>query len=382
MIFIFLFFSLQAFAEINWLKFSSAPHEEGAFPETNVSYYRYAFKWPLDKSVKIRIRGKIPYGRYMTFNIYDRSSRSSLGSFPDSQIISDDSETFASEGESYSLWLTPKYQPNLTNQIVLGEKSHHSFEVWYRIYLPEKDEFGGVSLPSIDFFEFEGDISISPPISLSPLPTQNAGIKDFAKLPPRPTEKGEVYFYATPGFGFYNNQDNQYLVSRLDFSKGKDYLLVSFKAPHFGKPLDTKSPDVRYFSFCLGSARTTETSGCISDQDFFKSEEMTHFLIGPDSTEGALISDICQRQRINFLPRGKNFIPLLIYRNVLPRWDFQGIANPQFSWPPSSSDISKEEASYLYAQHHHIGAYSPIGKHLSVDEVLHWLESMNKSSLN
>lgn len=383
MILFLLLFSIQAWGGSLWLKYSSAPYDQGAFPDTNVTYYRYAFQWPSHAPMKMRIRGQMPFGRYMTFNVYDRDTRTSLGSFPDSQILSETNPLEeVKEGESYSVWLTSQHDPSLRNQLVLPGSSDQVFEIWYRIYLPEGNEWGGVELPILEFFEGEKSTPSPTPPSLPPLLAKSVGLKDFKKLPPRPTSEGDVYFYSAPGFEFYNNQDNQYLVSRLDFSKGKDFLLLSFKSPRFGKTKGQIKPEVRYFSFCLGSAKTTQTSHCISDQEFILQEETSHLLIGPHSKSGVLISEICRKLGINFLPRGKNFIPLLIYRNVLPEPDFKGKAHSEFAWPPSDDKITKEEAAHSYAQHHHIGSYSPIGKQLDWMEAISWIESTKSRLLD
>lgn len=360
-----------------WLPFSSRPYQEGAFPETHVTYFRYSFELPKEKSVKIRIRGQVPQSRYFTFNLYSEDSRSSIGSLPDTQLIVDGLKTFRMPrvGEAYTVWLTSQHDEHLSNQILLTPNADRSFEIWYRVYLPETDPLGGVALPQIEAFSEDGLQFPTCLKTLPPLATQPMVLGDMSKLPPRPNESREIFFYANRGLGFYNNGDNHYLSARLDFSKGQLFALLKFKAPTFGKSFDaTVVPDVRYFSFCIGSARTTATSGCIADQNMqLATQGYTYLLIGPEEEDGINFKRLAEAKGINFLPKGKNFMPLIIYRHVLVRPDFAGRFNYQFAWPPDLSEVSKEEATSLYAQHRLIGDYSPLGQQMTAQEAWAWL---------
>jgi hypothetical protein len=360
-----------------WVPFSSLPYQEGAFPETHVTYFRYSFQVPEGKPVKIRIRGFIPKSRYITFNLYSEETRSSVGSLPDTQLIVDGLKTYRlpQEGESYTLWLTSHPDDNLSNHILLTPNENRSYEIWYRIYLPEKDLLGGAPLPQIETFEDKPPFSPTCLKTQLPLDTHPPVLGDFTKLPPRPTENKEIFFYATRGLGFYNNGDNHYLTARLDFSKDQLFALLKFKAPTFGKPTDRYSPpDVRYFSFCMGSARTTTTSDCLADHNMKTSADgSTYVLIGPEDWGNINFKQLAESKRINFLSKGKNFMPLVIYRNVLTRSDFVGQFNYQYSWPPELSEITKEDAAASYAQHRLIGPYAPVGQQMNAQEVLDWL---------
>ncbi|NBX75821.1 MAG: hypothetical protein EBQ92_04650 [Proteobacteria bacterium] len=349
-----------------WTEFSNEPGRFGAFPETHVSYFRFSFQVPSDKKVNLRIRGQIPKGRYATFNLYDQETRSSLGSIPDSLFPMDTPQlqNQASPGAPFTLWITPDKALN------------HSYELWYRIYLPQEDIQGGVNLPVIEAFDSESHLPTPCPLALESLPAPEGSLLGFSNLPPKPTEDGEIFFYASRGLGFYNNADNQYLVARLNFSQKKSFALFRFKSPSFGleKPGQPR-PEVRYFSFCMGSAKTTRTSGCISDEEFILGETETFLLVGPETESGVNIRELCKAHGINFLPKGKNFIPLIIYRNVLAREDFPGRVNTDFLWPPTNEQINKAEASRLFAQHNFLGSYSPVGKQLDLIESLDWIKS-------
>lgn len=352
-----------------WTEFSSKPYQFGAFPETHVSYFRFAFRVPRNQKIRLRIRGNIPSGRYMTFNLYDQYTRTSLGSIPDKELTTDETN------KSYTVWLTPTLVSSLPNQIILARDTDDIYEFWYRIYLPQVNQMGGVPLPAIEAFDHETGQPTSCPEALQPKAATQASLAEFTRLPPKPTARGDIFFYASRGMGFYNNHDNQYLVSRLDFSKNKTFALFRFRAPTFGRELPgSPSPEVRYFSFCMGSARTTQTSGCLSDQDFHSTNRETFLLVGPEQQDGIDIKGLCKKLGINFLSRGKNFIPILIYRNVLPREDFAGRINSTFLWPPENETIPREEAALLYSQDKFIGNYSPIGKQLELFEVLQWME--------
>jgi hypothetical protein len=349
-----------------WVEFSSEPGRLGAFPETHVSYFRFSFQLPQDRKIKLRIKGLVPKGRYSTFNLYDQDTRSSLGSIPDSQFQMDNPELQSQlhPGEPFTVWLTP------------AQALNHTYELWYRIYLPQDDKQGGASLPTIEAFDSETHMPTHCPQKLEALPAPEGSLFEFANLPPKPNEKGDIFFYASRGLGFYNNADNQYLVARLDFSQKKSFALFRFKSPSFGfEKQGHPQPQVRYFSFCMGSAKTTRTSGCISDAEFKITENETFLLVGPEIEDGINVRDLCRANGINFLPKGKNFIPLIIYRNVLVRDDFPGRVDTRFLWPPENEQLSREEASSSYAQHNYLGSYSPVGKQLDLFESLTWIKS-------
>jgi hypothetical protein len=124
----------------------------------------------------------------------------------------------------------------------------------------------------------------------------------------------------------------------------------------------------------LGSARTTATSSCIADQEMkIAHNGPTYFLVGPEEIDGIHFKRFAEEKGINFLPKGKNFMPVMIYRHVLPKVDFVGRFNDQYSWPPELINMTKEDVAGLFAQHRLIGDYAPTGQQMTAREIWNWL---------
>jgi len=350
------------------------------YPDDHVRYYRYAFRLPAGTPATLRITGRFPDARYVAFNLYTQSDRKSIGGLSDETLLVDGCDTYRRPrfGEPYTLWLTSADLPDHRNRIALPGDGDAGdvYELWYRIYLPRRDSSGGVPVPSIEACDPATGAVLPLPPAARPMTVRPQKLRDWRKLPPRPDAEGRIAFYAKLGHGDFNNGDNQYLAARLDFSQGRDYALLRFRAPGFGVPEEGRPPpDVRYFSFCIGGGRLASTTGSIADEDMQLAREGDSFLLVGPSRQGDIdVAGICRAKGVNFLPRGDAFIPVIIYRHVLPRPGFPGLANLRFAWPYEHDDLDPAEAVRRCAQHEFIGDWSPTGRHLTVAETLAWLE--------
>lgn len=351
------------------------------YPDDHVRYFRYAFHLPAGVATTLRITGRFPDGRYVAFNLYTQSDRKSIGSISDEALVVDGLDTYRRPrfGEPYTLWLTTADRPDHRNRIMLPSDGDAGrvCELWYRIYLPRHDHTGGVPAPTIEACNATtGEVLPLPPAA-RPSTVRPQTLRDWRKLPPRPDADGRIAFYAKQGHGDFNNGDSQYLAARLDFSQGRDYALLRFRAPTFGVPQEGRpAPDVRYFSFCIGAGRLASTTGSIADEEMQVSPDGdTFLLVGPSRQEGIDVPGLCRTKGVNFLAKGDAFIPVIIYRHVLPRPGFPGLVNRRFAWPYEHDDLDPAEAAGRCAQHEFIGAWSPTGRHLTLTEVLAWLDA-------
>lgn len=354
------------------------------YPDDHVRYYRYAFHLPAGVHTTLRITGQYPDARYAAFNLYDQSKRESLGGLSDEALLVDGLDVYRPPrfGETFTVWLTTDDVSGRRNAIALprDDEAGHVYELWYRIYLPRQDIHGGVPVPTIEACDPATGALLPLPPAAQPMTVRPQTLRDWRKLPPKPGADGRIAFYAKLGHGDFNNGDNQYLAARLDFSRGREYAVLRFRAPTFGRPQEgSPRPDVRYFSFCIGGGRLASTTGSIADEEMRVSHDGdTFLLVGPSQSDGIDVASICRAKGVNFLPKGDAFIPVVIYRHVLPRQDFPGRVNRRFAWPYEHDDLDPGEAARRCAQHEFIGDWSPTGRHITLAEALAWLEDIGE----
>lgn len=359
-----------------WIEGSAVP-----YPDDHVRYLRYAFRAPAGGPLTLRVTGRYPDARYVAFNLYTQSDRASIARLSDEALLVDGLAEYRPPrfGEPFTVWLTTEPPPADRNLIRIPNEGRAGqvFELWYRIYLPRLDPVGGVPLPTIEACDPTTGVAMPLPPAARPLVVRPQSLRHWPLLPPAPGVDGRISFYAKLGHGDFNNADNQYLAARLDFSRGRSYALLRFRAPSFGPPREGEPlPDVRYFSFCIGGGRLASTTGSIADEDLLiPADGDTCLVVGPPHADGLDVAGLCRTKGVNFLSKGSAFIPVVIYRHVLPRPDFPGLVNRRFAWPYAHDDLDPAEAARRCAQHEFIGDWSPTGRHLTLAELRAWLDS-------
>lgn len=368
-----------------WEAWSQKPGVEGAFPDTQVSYYRYTFKVPQTSKIMFKVTGQFPNGRYTGFNIYNSTNMDSVVGIADYEINPDagSSNPFRTgtmtDDDGYTLWMDPHdpqiSQLPITSHLSGGNQnpdadqtvSGNSREIWYRIY-DAKDDPGGrgnVELPRIEAFnQATGEATACPqPVSI-PVPKGKFEWSKLWTLPPGPSDAGILSFVHHKGMGLYANRDTDYVAARLRLRGGRDEVtILKFRAPRSAKGIEDlarpENLDVRYWSFCIGSALTTTTAVCLNDSVATLDQDgFVTIVIGNSSikefTAGA-----------NFLERPLGTLPVLIYRNLIPREGFSGAFKNIPFWKAVMPVLGSAEE---YAADKFIGDYAPVGKVCSVDQ--------------
>jgi len=383
--------SQNAFAESSdcstqWQAWSQKPNEEGAFPDTQVSYFRYTFEVPSDSKIMFKVTGKFPGGRYTGFNIYNSAKMDSVAGIADYEINPDvDSNNPFRTGkptsnDRYTLWMNPHEpaisQQQFVSQLVDGESgapsdeqapSRNSREIWYRIY-DANDGPGGtgnVELPKIEAYDqLTGEPITCPRSVLIPVPK---GGLDWSKLwtvPPGPNDAGQLHFVHHKGMGLYANRDTDYVAARLTLRGGQDQVtILKFRAPKsardFSDLMNPENIDVRYWSFCIGAALTTTTFGCLNDREAIVDQDgFVNIVIANKS-----IKDLVPGA--NFMERPTAALPILIYRNLIPRDGFAGAFKNIPVWKSTMPLLGSADQ---YAADKYIGEYAPVGKVCTVAE--------------
>lgn len=374
----------------NWQRWSAKPGQEGAFPDNHVSYFRYTFEVPQDRKIALRISARYPVGRYMGFNIYNTAKMDSVAGISDAEINPDAGfenpyrSGSRSGDERYTLIMDPhdpKISQEEVDRIAEGsnlseetpevdaEKKKYQREVWYRIYDPTDGEGGQgqVELPKIEAIDQATGLPVEcPAAAVIPVPKGELNWGRLTSAPPGPDRDGGLSFVHHQGMGLYANRDTSYLAARLKLlGADKEVVVLKFKAPRSARAIeDLKNPeniDVRYWSFCVGGAVTTLTYECLADRNAkVDAEGFVKIVVAPGSF----------REKIhdaNFLERPIGALPVLIYRNLITRENFEG----SFSKVPVWGATSRFQGNAgEYAAEKFIGEYAPVGRVCSTEQFL------------
>jgi hypothetical protein len=337
-----------------------------AYPDDSAQYYSGAYQ--LAPGSRIRIHGRFPHARYMSFNVYDAAQRP-LDGIADVAIRPDTGSgnpfligaerTF--EQRDYTVFIDtgPKPEAPAPNTLYTGTGQNGapntSGTFIYRIYIPDRgrDDMGGVGLPTVTVEPATGEGGGAPSACSDAEKPKGAGINEsIAKqeLPDRPASASGpprwrkfVNVLSSVGIGvtgsqqvgpadldrlggsggFLSNLDNAYVSAFVDRSAGK-VVVTRFRAPTFP---DTRPPaprmpsgQLRYWSLCQNDPATQRFVACINDD---------RAAVAPDGFVTYVVSTPDQRPRnatrsclVNWLPWGPSSRGVLIYRNMLPSRDF------------------------------------------------------------
>src|SRR4051812_25038889 len=133
-----------------------------AYPDDSAQYYSGAYQ--MAPGTRIRIHGRFPHARYMSFNVYDAAQRP-LDGLSDVRIAPDpgganpflaDADRTGEEGRKYTVFIEngPAPEQRAPNTLYTGTGQNGQPNLQgtfiYRIYIPDKgrDDTGGVGLPT------------------------------------------------------------------------------------------------------------------------------------------------------------------------------------------------------------------------------------------
>lgn len=308
-------------------------------PDSNVNYFLYSFTRTKGSTIGIRIKGQYGYARYISYNVYDNNTLSSVASLVDTKIIPDTGNENPFLPTSSALLTNRNYTVNIcpntvdssafTNNLRYDDKIEN-VGIILRYYIPQQNNYANVPLPTIEAFDINTGKTVETP---SPSSTnfeeqfkekyqKISALLNLAGLLEAPKD---VLFYKFSGVFLYPNLDNYYLFTPLTFNKNQ-IIMLRFKAPTFAQNNTQNGlTDVRYFSICLCDAKTytysttTDLSFNIADSDGF-----INIVIGDE--DAALRAKAAGLNYVVLPPELKNNVKgLIIYRNLL--------TNPSFPYP-------------------------------------------------
>jgi hypothetical protein len=339
-----------------------------AYPDDSALYYSGAYQ--LAPGTRIRIHGRFPHARYISFNVYDAAQRP-LDGIADVNIAPDAGSgnpfrlgAFRTEDQhrDYTVFIDtgPRPEKRAPNTLYTGTGQNGapntSGTFIYRIYIPDKgrDDTGGVGLPtvSVEPADGSGGGEASPCTDASKPAV--GGVNDAVSqqaLPDRPSTSGSgppkwrkfvnvasavaIGVTGSPTVGpadldqlggsggFLSNLDNAYVSAFVERSAGQ-VVVTRFRAPTFPdtRPPATRMPggQLRYWSLCTNDPATQRFVACANDD---------RSVVAPDGFVNYVVSTPGQRPRnatsscfVNWLPWGPSSRGVLIYRNMLPEADF------------------------------------------------------------
>jgi hypothetical protein len=364
-----------------------------AYPDDSAQYYTGAYQ--LVPGTRIRITGRYPHARYMSFNVYDLAQRP-LDGISDVRIQPDPgsanpflpgADRTHADQRSYTAFIdygAPPANP-APNTLYTGAGQNGapntSGTFIYRIYIPDKgrDDTGGVGLPTVTVEPATAtDAPATSPCADQSKPSVNGLNEALAQqeLPDSPFPGGAnpptwrkfvnlasslaINLVGSPNpagldldtlggsGGFLSNKDNAYLSAPINRGWGQ-VLVTRFRAPTFP---DTRPPaatmpggQLRYWSVCQNDPPTQRFVACLNDDRTIVSRDgWATFVVSTPSKRPRTATAACG---VNWMPWGPNQRGVLIYRNMLP--------DPAFGQSVQRAAVDHEGAT--------MGDYFPVSRY-------------------
>lgn len=314
------------------------------FPDSSAQYWTASYR--AVPGTHIRIDGKLPYARYMSWNVYDPLLRPFTHIY-DAQLALNPGST-----RDYTLYITfdKDFKPG-PNVLYVDPTKNPTGVFTLRVYVPDKgkDVTGGVGLPQVTWQpNSQGAPVLTSPCRNLEKPSTTTVTDTYARqngpdtgppVPgqPRPQwhkftnlcQAGDDLLFDNPygdklpdsgqrpcdNFGqggFLSNMDNAYVYTGINRSYGK-LLAIHGKAPTWG----LSGQQLRYWSFCQNDPYDQRYIGCLRDSQV-KLDKYGYFTIWVSRPSDR---PKCAR---NWIPWGPQPWGTLIYRHMLPAPDFSG----------------------------------------------------------
>ena len=351
-------------------------------PDSNVNYILYSFTRNKGDKMGIRIKGQFGYARYMSFNVYDNNTLSTMTSMVDLNIVPDagnenpfqPSVSSSVTNRNYTVNICPgKIDSSSFPNLLQYDDNLEKIGIILRYYIPQQNNYANVSLPTIEAF----DVSTGKTVA-APVPSNTSFQQQFEQKYQKITillnvagileAPKDVYFYKFSGAFLYPNKDNNYLFSPITFNKNQ-VVMVRFKAPSFSlNNTQNGLTDVRYFSICLCDAKTYTYSTTTDLRFKIASDGFINIVIGDE--DAALRAKAAGLNYVVLPPELKNNVKgLILYRNLLTNPSFLYSMNLVPDLSTSVNLVNLLNLKNLQAQTY-MSNYAPIGKKMTQAQYL------------
>jgi hypothetical protein len=353
------------------------------FPEESATYWLARFRIPAGE--RVVLRGRYPFGRYMSINSY--TDGEPIDALSDIDIAPDPGSTnpFIAgarrdlPNRSWTVTVLPDPPPEngarQPNTIYGNQSGSAPIELLYRVYEPDpgRDLTGGGGLPEAALVRADGTTltgeaacaAINDPNREIPVDTIPAelwqtgrstppcdGDTNPAYDPPRwerffnieyaslavasdCTEQGrQARLSMQPEVrgGLYSNRDSAYIYSHLAREFGP-VLVIRGTLPRFPRtyeqPAKMPSGDVRFWSLCTGESRvTTRTPDCLADRQVLQQSGRRYTIVASKQGDRPANANAgCGVAWLDWGERGDGAgdpdYGLAIMRNMLPSPSFR-----------------------------------------------------------
>jgi hypothetical protein len=349
-----------------------------AFPDDSANYWVGAYQ--AVPGTRLRITGRFPHARYMSFNVYDQLQRP-LDAIADVEIRPDAGSTnpfapgadrtAAKRDYTVVVDLGPKPATPAPNTIYTGTGQNGVPNVngtlIYRIYIPDRlrNEFGDTAIPTVQIEPLTSTGPLAPSVcgsfskpsitgvnealananaipgldAVTPSPGRNPprwrrftnlvagllyGITDSERTDPAYQALRQLDLDTAGGTGgFLSNIHNAYVSATVNRQFGQ-VLVTRFKAPTFPdtRPGPARMPggQVRYWSLCQNEPLTQRYTACLNDdRGVVGADGFSTFVISAPNQRPANATRECG---VNWLPWGFTSRGLVILRHMLPEASF------------------------------------------------------------
>lgn len=368
-----------------------------AYPDDSAQYWSGVYANV--PGTRVRITGRFPHGRYMSFHVYDPAQRP-LDSLTDVEIEPHpgSSNPFRAGADrtvaerNYTVFIEPGERPAdpAPNTLYTGTGQNGAPNpvgtFVYRVYVPDRglDETGGVGLPTATI-EPSSSTATPAPSSCSSLskPPVN-GVNELwanAAQPVDvpitggtnpPTWRKFVNLLSAAAFtaigspnpggvdldtlggegGFLSNHDNAYVFAPISRAWGQ-VLETRFRAPTFADTREHAGTmpggELRYWSICQNDPPTQRMIACLNDDRVVIGDD--GFVTLVVSTPGMRPPSATRECGVNWLPWGLSQRGSLLYRHMLPA--------PDFAHSIQAAAVDREQATmgeYLPASRYYADA--------------------------
>ena len=287
--------------------------DERTWPDLSENYWEYTFnlsKYP-EGSVGLRFKGEFPKNdtRFFNLTIYSDRTTERFGSIEDFNIEpeSGSSNPFKQEGVSGSNYFEVNAIPSTANasnykNTITFPANTERLTVLLRIYfnsIEHGDDFGGVELPEITYF----DVNTGKDIGKAARSKSLYYVRFMGIMSRIPLIKSQpkLYFTLAPNV-LYQNGPTGYVTTANRMHKDS-LLMFRFIPPvHPNSVSENATADVRYWSICVGDT-TTFTLTTLVDRTVQKDDGgfVNVVIADPGNSNFAAIKSKAAQMKVNLV---------------------------------------------------------------------------------
>ncbi|MDY6831591.1 MAG: hypothetical protein SWC96_07055, partial [Thermodesulfobacteriota bacterium] len=150
-----------------------------AFPDKASIYATFVFRPASGDFDILKVTGRFPHARYMSFNLYDFAEATDFDALADIEIVADDGSINPfypganrdAGNRSYTLWLVKEgtAPPEGAANVFFIPEGVETLSLFLRVYRPDKgfDNLGGVGLPGIEALKSDGNTAGVPDFGIT-----------------------------------------------------------------------------------------------------------------------------------------------------------------------------------------------------------------------